>query len=508
MQTAQGKVQRHDAPRTGKAWRPTIEAGGTLATLLVSAALMALPSPVQATQSPDVNVRWYYNIGGADAVMGPLNASVQSVSISGSLNLSPGFNCHKFDPTLGLTTAIGQVVNNLEAVGTNALTSAVSALPGLILQRANPSLYELYQEVVSYANVAVSLATKSCEQMQSDINQGRNPFDKWLTLSKSYTWKDQMGKTQTGQQSVDVLSALGVVEGTGGDNGVPWAGGAKAGGKNQPPVKLVSDVVQAGYNIEQNQAGSVLGSNPGDAATLVGNTWKSPQDAVNFAVGVLGDMQVSTQGGAVPVATPGHGLLPQIDKDRATMTTALTGLVSGNTQPTPDNLVTASTPHTILTREVLAAIRKMSPQDQAIAVNKLASEASVATNVERALMLRRLLLAGWGEPHIYAAGVGDDIHRLVAIIDREVDQLLYESRIRKELVSSSAAAILDLSSQTDSNRAGTPAYRPGDAKPVMDGGAKPLCHRPRPLKPSQSPWNAWWRFRSATGSRLKSSRAS
>jgi integrating conjugative element protein (TIGR03755 family) len=291
-----------------------------------------------------------------------------------------------------------------------------------------------------------------------------------MTLSKSYTWKDQAGKTQTGSSNIDVLQALGVVEKTGGDNGVPWAGGTKAGGQGQPPIKLVSDVARAGYNIEQNQTLNILGKDDGDTASLVAKSWKNPQDAVAFAVAVLGDMEIATKSGATPNVTPGHGLLPQIEKDRAAISTKLAALVKGDAPPTPDNLAQASSPHTVLNRDVLEAIRKLSPAEQPIAVGKLASEAAVAANVERALMLRRLLLAGWGEPHIYAAGVGEDIHRLVAILDREVDQLLYESRVRKELLTSTAAALLEMGGQEDA-RPTTP-YQPGDAKPVINSGVK------------------------------------
>ena len=437
----------------------------------LAAALLAWQNPAAAAAAlPDMHSRWYYHIGGADAVMGPLNAKVQSVSIGGSLNLGAGMSCHGFDPTLGLTTALNQAVQNMGPLLTNAATAAISALPGLILQRANPGLYEMYQEFVSYANAALSLATKSCEQMQSDAVHGRNPFDKWLTLSKSYTWKDQAGKTQSGTQNIDVLQALGVVEKQGGDNGVPWAGGTNAGGKNQPPIKLVSDVVRAGYNIEQNQSGNPLGAGAGDTASLVAQAWKTPADAAGYAVAVLGDLQIATQNGTPPQATPGHGLLPQIAQDRAAMAAKLADLVKGAAQPTPDNLSQASSPHTVLNREVLDAVRKLSSQEQSIAVGKLASEAAVAANVERALMLRRLLLAGAGEPNLHAAGVTDDVQRLVAILDREVDQLLYESRVRKELVSDSAAALLDMAAQE--NARATSGYRPGDVRPVINGGVK------------------------------------
>jgi len=456
--------------------RPTTRRRGGKTRLalasLTAAALLAAQNPALAAPSPpDLHSRWYYHIGGADAVMGPLNAGVHSVTISGSLDLGLGMGCHGFDPTLGLSTALNQVVGNMKSLLTNAVTSAVSALPGLVLQRANPGLYELYQEMLSYAHAAVSLATKSCEQMQSDAMNGRNPFDKWLTLSKSYTWKDQAGRVHSGEKNIDVLQALGAVEDAGGDKGVPWAGGAKAGGAGQPPIRLVSDVVRAGYNIEQDRPGDIIGTGDGDAATLVGKTWKNPQDAVAFAVAVLGDMEIATQGGAVPKATPGHGLLPQIEKDRAALAGKLADLVKGAVPPTPDNLAQASTPRTVLGRDVLAAIRKLPPSEQALAVGRLASAAAVAADVERALMLRRLLLAGWGEPNIYAAGVGEDVQRLVAILDREVDQLLYESRTRKELVSNSAGALLDMAAEEDARAA--PGYRPGDARPVIDGAAKP-----------------------------------
>lgn len=170
------------------------------------------------------NTSWYYKIGGAEAVMAPLNAHVASATLGGSVNLGLGFNCSSFNPVLGLANTLNNAAKNIQSVLVNAASSAVASAPALILQRASPGLYELYQQLLSYANASVTLATKSCEQMQSDIARGENPYDHWLTLSKFYTWRDQMGKTQSGSSSVDVVQALGVADNKGGDGGVPWVG--------------------------------------------------------------------------------------------------------------------------------------------------------------------------------------------------------------------------------------------------------------------------------------------
>jgi integrating conjugative element protein (TIGR03755 family) len=439
---------------------------------LVLALVLAGATAAAAAPAPTGASRWYYHIGGAEAVMAPLNGGVKTATLSGSLHLGLGLNCHGFDPVAGLTTAVDQVVDNLEAVITQAAASAVASLPALILQRANPSLYELYQEVVSYANGAVSLATKSCEQMQADIAHGQNPFDHWLTLSKSYTWKNQAGKAEAGSDRVDVMSALGVVESTGDKGGTPWVGGKKAGGDpaTMAPIRVVSDVVAAGYNLELNRGVlDASAASPGpQAETRLAQIWKTPAEAAAFAVDVLGDIKVQSGG---PAATPGHGLPPRIDAERVRMSAALADLVSGATPPTPDNLAAVSPPGTRLTREVLDALRKLPAGDRPVAIGKLAGEAATAAAAEKALMVRRLLLAGAQEPQIYASPAREDIQRLVGVIDREIDQLLYETRIRRELFAGAAGTFLDLGRGLDAR--GAPAYRPGDARPVEDGAVKP-----------------------------------
>ena len=177
---------------------------------------------------------------------------------------------------------------------------------------------------MAYANGSVTLASKCCDQMQSDMARGENPFDRSLTFSKFYSWRDQMGKSQTGNDSVDVLQAMNIVDSKGGDGGVPWVGGQNAGGRDQPPILVVSDVVKAGYNIEQGR--DPASNDQGQSDTRVAQVWKTPAEAVDYARAVLGDVKIETKNNADREAQPGHGLGPKIEQDRQDGLAALSNI--------------------------------------------------------------------------------------------------------------------------------------------------------------------------------------
>ena len=217
----------------------------------------------------------------------------------------------------------------------------------------------------------------------------RTLIDRSLTFSKSYSWRDQMGKSQTGNGSVDVLQAMNIVDSKGGDGGVPWVGGQNAGGRDQPPILVVSDVVKAGYNIEQGH--DPTSNDQGQADTRVAQVWKTPAEAVDYARAVLGDVKIETKNNADREVQPGHGLGPKIEQDRQDGIAALSKLVNGNAAPSPDELAKVSAPGTQLNRDVVETIRRLQPQERAVVVGKLAAERATAANVERAMMLRRLL---------------------------------------------------------------------------------------------------------------------
>jgi integrating conjugative element protein (TIGR03755 family) len=438
-----------------------------LSLLLVSSSSADIVSPARSSD-------WYYKIGGAEAISAAANRNVTTVTLGGALDLGLGYNCGNFNPVLGVTNILNNVKSGAEQMMqqmVTAATGAIASLPALILQRANPGLYDLFHNALLRAQATISLATKSCEQMQQEIAQGKNPFDRWITLAKGYDWKLQMGTGGVNSSPVDVASAKDTVENNSGSNGVPWLGGIRAGGLNQPPIRVITDTVRAGYNIELGRSVTDPSAAPTDGtAPALAKMWKTPSEATAFAVYVLGDADIRTQKNSPRNATPGHGLLPKIEQDKATLLNALTNLVNGGLDPTPANLEKVSSPGTLMTREVIEAIRKLpTAQEQAVAMGKLAGEAATALNLERALMLRRLLLTGRMEPNIFASEAGDDIEQAIVTLTRDIDNVLYEARVRREVFAQTSGVLLDLSRAVDGEgRVSAPA-RTHDVKPVQNG---------------------------------------
>lgn len=414
--------------------------GYSIHTLLLVSAL-SISHTVYAAKAPTEDSLWYYEIGGAEPVSVPANPSVVSVTLGGSAQLGLGYSCGKFDPVAAVTNTlnnIGAGADNMMNAMTAAATAAIAALPALILQRANPGLYDLFQNALLKAEETMQLATKSCEQMETEIAQGKNPYADLITLSKGNDWKVQMGIGGN-----DAVTAKTTVELSNGDNGVPWIGG-QAGGSGQPVLEFTGDIVEAGYNINMNRAVTDASPVPAASATRLSEIWASPADARDWTVDVVGENIVTTCDTCRKDSIPGTGLLPKLYQESVTVTTEIQSLVSGATPLTLANLDKITAPGVAITRQVIEAIREMPASEQSLIMGRLVSEISTARTVEKALYARRLLLSGRQVPEVYATEVArEHADNSIAELDKEIENLLFETRVRKEVVSDTVVTLLE-----------------------------------------------------------------
>lgn len=407
-------------------------------TLLVAA--LAVPM-TRAAQGPTEDSLWYYEIGGAQPVSVPANPSVVSVTLGGSAQLGLGYSCARFDPVAAVTHTLNNIksgADDMMNAMTAAASSAIAALPALILQRANPGLYDLFQNALLKAEATVELATKSCEQMEVAIAQGKNPYADLVTLSKGNDWKVQMGIGGN-----DAVAAKDAVETSNGGNGVPWIGG-QAGGTGQPVLRFTGDIVEAGYNITMNRPVTATTPVPAASATRLSEVWPTPAAARDWVVDVVGENIVTTCDTCRKDSIPGTGLLPQLYRESAVVTTELANLVSGATPPTLANLELITAPGVAVTRQVIEAIREMPATEQGLIIGRLVSEISTARTVEKALYARRLLLSGRQVPEVYATEVArDHADTAIAELDKGIESLLFETRVRREVVSDTVVVLLE-----------------------------------------------------------------
>ncbi|RDH87691.1 MAG: integrating conjugative element protein [endosymbiont of Escarpia spicata] len=429
--------------------------------------LLSLNNAHAITKGPTEDSFWYYEIGGAEPVSAPANPSVVSVTLGGSAQLGLGYSCGKFDPVAAVTNTlndIGAGIDNMMNAMTAAASAAIASLPALILQRANPGLYDMFQNALLQAEETMQLATKSCEQMEAEIAQGKNPYADLITLSKGNDWKLQMGVGGN-----DAVTAKDAVETSNGDNGVPWIGG-QAGGSGQPVLEFTGDIVKAGYNINMNRPITTAGPVPPASATRLTEIWTTPTEARNWVVDVVGENIVTTCDTCRKDSIPGTGLLPKLNQEATTVTTDIQNLVSGATPLTLANLDNITAPGVAITRQVIEAIREMPASEQSLIMGRLVSEISTARTVEKALYGRRLLLSGRQVPEVYATEVArEHADKSIAELDKEIENLLFETRVRKEVVSDTIATLLKRAAARRQSSLKTPEVPTIDPRPLSNG---------------------------------------
>jgi integrating conjugative element protein (TIGR03755 family) len=450
-------------------------------TVLAVALGLPLAAGAQLPSSPDSS--WlYYEIGGGQAYTRAPNPTQTSVTIGAGAELGLGYSCGAFDPVMSVTNQLNQLRDGIDALSNQmvaAANAAIAALPAYILQRANPGLYDLFQNALLRAEESFQLATKTCEQMEAEIARGHDPWHEWVVLSKGHSWRRAMG---TGGISGDgdIVATKENIERTAGRPGVPWLGGGRQGGAGQEPIRVVADVTRAGYNVTAQRAphagGTAFGVGDPNAPPMARH-WTSPAAAADWAVQVLGDEQIATCSDTdcpARQSTPGMGLTRLVEAEREALLPELIDLVGGATPITVSHLARLSAGGVTVTPDLVRAIREMPPAEQGMAIGRLADEIATGVNVERALYLRRFLLTGRLVPEISAAGpVRDVIAEKVVELEREIDNTLFETRVRRELVSTTSQALLYSEAQRRAaSRTVAPAARP-EARPLQ-GGAVPF----------------------------------
>jgi integrating conjugative element protein (TIGR03755 family) len=300
--------------------------------------------------------------------------------------------------------------------------------------------------------------------MEAEIARGKNPYADLITLSKGNDWKVQMGVGGN-----DAVTAKDSVETSNGDNGVPWMGG-QAGGSGQPVLEFTGDIVQAGYNINMNRAVTDASPVPAASSTRLSEIWATPAEARDWTVDVVGENIVTTCDTCRKDTVPGTGLLPKLYQESAAVTTQVQNLVSGATPPTLVNLDTIAAPGVAITRQVIEAIREMPASEQSLIMGRLVSEISTARTVEKALLARRLLLTGRQVPEVYATDVArEHADASIAELDKDIENLLFESRVRKEVVSDTVALLLQRSAAKRQSSLTVPEVPTLDPNPLRGG---------------------------------------
>nr|WP_239442194.1 integrating conjugative element protein [Saezia sanguinis] len=382
-----------------------------------------------------------YNIGGGRAVAMSRSGNMQSIAVGAGWNSN--LICGDMSINTTIKNQLNGVTNGFQQIMSNVIqnaTSAVASLPALIIQRANPALYNLLTNGILQARIDYDRSKLTCRAIAGKMADIAGGQASWDQLAEGMALKSAIS-------SQDAVAAIEQAEANRGNNGIPWVGGGNAGGSGQQPIRVVSGVTQAGYNLLNSR--SVASSSAINAQDCNGNlicqTWSSPEEAAQFAVRVLGEQEQRTCEDCVKTQTiAGVGLTPIIQEEYEVKLEALSALISGESLTTFENLEAASSNSIPITRGVIEALREEPDLD--LLAKRLASEVALSSVLEKALLLQRTLLAGSKEANIAANELAQNaIAREIGVLYQEIANLKTELEMRQLLARNSAASIIERS---------------------------------------------------------------
>jgi len=393
-----------------------------------------------------------YSVGGGSAVgmgragnMRSLGVGVgwNSSLVCGNMSLSTTLQNQLNGATQGFQNIMSSVIQNA--------TSAVASLPALIIQRANPALYNLLTNGILQARVDFDRSKMTCRAMAERMADAAGQQMGWGQIAEGQAMREAILSSDQ-----DAVSSVTEAEESRGRYGVPWVGGQNARGDGQEPIRIVSDIAKAGYNLLNERAvmetSSISEEDCNDG--LVCDAWESPEAAAAFAVRVLGEEEQQTCEGCTKTSTiPGVGLTPLIQEEYERKLTALENLVAGNTGTTLENLKEASTASVPVTRRLIEALRQ--EEDQDLLTRRLASEIALSSVVEKALLLVRILFAGTREPNVASNDLAlAAVDKQNRSLQQDLDNLKTELELRRSLSGNAAKTIIDRNLEKRENSRG------------------------------------------------------
>ena len=379
-----------------------------------------------------------YSIGGGRAVSMGAAGNMQSIGVGVGWNSN--LICGDMSITTTLQNQLNGITNGFQTIMSNVIqnaTSAVASLPALIIQRADPGLYNLLTNGILQARLDFDRSKMTCRAIANRMADMAGGQAGWDQLAEGMALRDAVSST-------DAVSAIEQAESNKGNNGVPWVGGGNAGGSGQSSIKVVGDVTRAGYNLLNGRSATDTSSIAPSACgnRLTCQTWSSPQAAADWATRVLGEREQRTCENCTKTqTTPGVGLTPVIQEEYETKLQVLQELVTGARPTTLANLDAAGSSSLPITRGVIEALRDEPDQD--VLGRRLASEAALSSVLEKALLLQRTLLTGKKEPNVAANELAvRAVEQENSALEQEINNLKTELELRRTLAGNSAMAII------------------------------------------------------------------
>mgnify|MGYP000606977400 CR=1 FL=1 len=478
-------------------------------SLAIAGCLAFVPLGSAHADGAPIGSALYYEIGGGDLVSEPLNPGADARRLGVGVEFRLPTLCDIWDGKMRRPEDYLELVRDytkgeIDALMKQIVITLIGSAEEVViaaLQRALPGMYDYSQNLKAQLDAEITHAKRSCQQVVDRAAGGNNPWNDWLNASNSYQWQSTLLPAEAGTEPAfkTVLDAERAIRESSGEQSIPWFGTELKGGAGASPIPLVKDLVSAGYAAhitDREYTGAPLtaptetmraslGSPSGEttADTIrMSELWPGSNDAVAFAVRVLGEKEVSfclaeECGGSIK---PGLGLKSEYTREYDRLVEAWKALYAARSSaaapPTIAQLNTLSSNKVRITKQLYQALLGMQPQERDLYTYRLIGDVAIDRVVERALALRQLLKAGANTPQVQAyEAAQDEARALIEQIKDEIDDIAWEVQTQELLASKTGAAIVaaETISRFSAVGDGLGSVAPVTSAPVFDGRTPP-----------------------------------
>jgi integrating conjugative element protein (TIGR03755 family) len=421
-----------------------------------------LPRADDSTQS------LFYKLGGGRVVPAPGSGFVTH-RVTARLKLGFGYSCGEFDFHDNVAQMINQIEDKAREIPMqlqNAISAAVAGLPGYLMQKINPNLYNIVTKSLDETAELFRFSYKTCEQMEAEMRQGKNPYDGFMTAVVANKW--ELG-AKAGDNIADTKEKI-ADDPTG---PIEWLGGNEYGTVNKP-IQINHDLVMAGYNIMLGRVGDVstdaipvgvLAQQP------IVQIWSRPSIAGAWIQDVVGDMVIITEETDVePEAITGEGLRPIVASLEPLIRDALNVALS-TFDFSEINKFTSLT----LSNGLVEGLRSMPLGERLIFMERLVSEMSVNEAYERVVLIRQMLLMGLKHPDNVAAKISDKTEEYIrgntfSDLDIAVNEIYETLALKRATVNSTALSIINQHNARQTSGIASETGIVSEEPTLLDGG--------------------------------------
>ncbi|QZP16401.1 integrating conjugative element protein [Avibacterium paragallinarum] len=416
------------------------------------AVLFALStSPIYAERSLLDNIQFnksdsvlsdqiYYQIGGGSRLYDTTDTSKILKAIEFGIGWKANLMCGNFDIKTTVKNQLNGITEGFKDLMSNVMESAkgaVASLPAMVIQRANPQLYDILTNGVYQGRLDFNRLKTSCEAMSKQLAD-YTLNGRWAKSADLENYKSIVA-TEPDAQKAQKKS-----EDNKGKNGKEWIGGQKRGGENQKQIKLIEDVSKAGYNLLHNR--NALDESPLTGQSCTGatcQTFDSPQKLSDFLTRTIGEQSISTcteDCGPKTSSKAGVGLAPAIEEENVRTVEKLEQVLNMDT-PSKEMLAELSSNTIPVTRGLIEALRE--DPDVEVLSQRLSAEIATAKVMEKMLLARRAILAGMREPYVAAdQNAQQELEKTLNKIDLEISQVKLEMDMQKMITSNTASVVI------------------------------------------------------------------